>query len=131
MNDYLVTNTPLPNDSLKNGYITQVAGPGYDPEPNTMKWMFSKTKSSNVAALSSTNSNSQSIELHQTNHTLSWNDELVIDEVMIYNTFGVIALKKQSPTNKSIDISGLQSGVYLVKFNAKNLNLGTKKFIIK
>lgn len=131
MNDYLVTNTPLPNDSLKSGYITQVAGPGYDPEPNTMKWMFSKSKSANLAALSSTNSNSASIELHQTKHTLSWNDEAEIDEVLIFNTFGAITLKKQSPINKNIDISELQSGVYLVKFKGKNFNFGTKKIIIQ
>lgn len=130
MNDYLVTNTPLPNDSLKNGYITQVAGPGYDPEPNTMKWMFSKSKASTLAALSSTNANPTSIDLVQNGSTIIWTSEAKIDEVIIYNTLGTVQFKISNPSNNSIDISSLQRGMYVVKFNSKNLSIATRKIMI-
>jgi Phospholipase/Carboxylesterase len=130
MNDYFVTDTPLPNDSLKNGYITQVAGPGYDPEPNTMKWMFSKSKSPTLTAVSSVNNKSEEISINQTKSTLSWICDAKIDAVLVYNSIGTIQLKVSNPTNNSLDTSTLQRGMYLVKFISKNLNIETKKIMI-
>jgi Secretion system C-terminal sorting domain/Phospholipase/Carboxylesterase len=130
MNNYIVTNTPLPNDSLKHGYTTQVAGPGYDPEPNTIKWLFSKIKNPTLAALSSINNNETKTSINQTKSTLSWSCDEKIDEVLVYNTLGSIQFKISNPSNNSIDISILQHGMYLVKFNSKNQNIGTKKIMI-
>lgn len=42
MGNYSMADTPQPSGSLKNGQTTQSAGPGFDPEPNTLKWLFSK-----------------------------------------------------------------------------------------
>ena len=130
MNDYSVTDTPLPNDSLRHGYTTQVAGPGYDPEPNTMKWLFSKIKSPTLTALSSFNNNATEISINQINKTLNWNSEAKIDEVLVYNAIGTVQLKISNPSNNSINISTLQRGMYLLKFNSKNLCLVTKKIMI-
>lgn len=40
--NYSMTDTPQPSGSLRNGQTTQAAGPGFDPEPDTLKWLFSK-----------------------------------------------------------------------------------------
>jgi len=130
MNNYLVSDTPLPNDSLKNGYITQTAGSGFDPESDTMKWMFSKSNISNNTAATPTLNSSLSIVLNQTKNALSWFCDEKIVEVMVYNTLGFLQFKISNPNNNIIDISALQHGIYLIKFNSKNLSIATKKIII-
>jgi len=42
--DFPITSTPLPSGTLKNGHTTQASGPGFDPESNTLKWLFSKRR---------------------------------------------------------------------------------------
>lgn len=40
--NYPMADTPQPSGSLRNGQTTLAAGPGFDPEPDTLKWLFSK-----------------------------------------------------------------------------------------
>lgn len=130
--NYMMSNTPviIAADSLKNGYITQAAGPDFDPEPNTMKWMFSKSKNTNTA-LSSVNSDNlaKSIYFNSTNSTVSWSNNIIADRIVIYDVAGKVITQFSTTNTNYVNISLLESGMYILRFYNQNLLAFSEKVI--
>lgn len=125
MSDIPVINYPV--DSLKKGYITQAAGPDFDPEPNTMKWLFSKRKN-NSTAVSSVLANF--IFFNSTNFVLSWNNTTYVDKLVLYDIAGR-SIKEYSTKNlNSIHINSLSRGIYILRLYKDNEAIISKKIII-
>ena len=127
---YQMSDTPVinyPVDSLKKGYITQAAGPDFDPEPNTMKWMFSKTKN-NSTAVSSVLANS--IFFNSTNFVLSWNNTTYVDKLVVYDIAGK-SIKEYSTKNLNlIHLNSLSRGIYILRLYKDYEAIISKKIII-
>ena len=60
---------------------------------------------------------------------LNWNSYISVDEIKIYNLFGQIVSRINKPQSNSMNLSNLQSGVYLIEFLKENNRIFIKKII--
>lgn len=130
--DYVMSDIPIiiPSDSLKKGYITQTAGPDFDPEPNTMKWMFSKTKN-NISAIPSFNNDNLSrlISFNTSTSILSWSVKTNADRLLIYDIIGKVVKDFVTENKNSVSINTLNNGFYLIRLSKANQPLVSTKII--
>lgn len=112
---------------IKNGYKTEYGGSDSDPETDTLKWLFSKSKSGNLGN-PNFDLDSFTIYPNPTKGEINWNETPRIDEVMLCNANGKALLRIVKPNINSIDLSGLENGVYFLKMNSDNMTL-TKKIM--
>jgi hypothetical protein len=130
---YQMSDTPVinyPVDSLKKGYITQAAGPDFDPEPNTMKWMFSKINKYKTATPSIKNDNfASSISFNSATSILSWSNDTNADRIVIYDVIGKLVKEYSTGNNSSDSIKSLSKGLYLIRLYKENQLLISKKII--
>lgn len=120
----------VPADSLRKGYMTQAAGPDFDPEPNTMKWMFSKTNAASTSIHTIQNDNLiNSLFYNSSTSILSWCNDINADKIVIYDIAGKV-VKKFLTANKSyVSIHTLNNGLYLIRLFKENQALISKKII--
>ncbi|MEI7676622.1 MAG: T9SS type A sorting domain-containing protein, partial [Bacteroidales bacterium] len=111
MSDIPVVNYPL--DSLKKGYITQAAGLDFDPEPNTMKWMFSNRNNSNTLIQTPLNDN-VSFVYNRQNSSISWNDKSSITRINIQDISGRLVKDYHTENSNQLNINSLNKGVFIV-----------------
>jgi len=116
--------------TYRNGFKTELAGTDSDPEPNTMKWLFSKSKNANTA-ISSVNSDNlaKSIYFNTTNSTVSWSSTSTIDYLEVYDIAGMAIKEYSTKSVNSIDLSSLKSGMYVLRLYNQNLAAFSKKVI--
>jgi len=121
------TVTPLNANQFK----TEFAGPDSDPEPNTLKWMFSKSNSNNTSAIPTIkNENSEvSIYYNPANSEVSWSIGSNVDRVEVYSLSGTMLLKISQPGINSINLGKLHNGMYILKFYNHNRTLLAKKVV--
>lgn len=112
--------------TYRNGFKTELAGTNSDPEPDTLKWLFSKSRSN----LGSTafNGDSFSIYPNPTHALVNWSISSSIDEVIVCNVNGKTVLKVSNPSTNSVDLSSLKSGMYFLKIRENN-SVVTKKIV--
>ncbi len=104
--------------TYRNGFKTELAGTNSDPEPDTLKWLFSKSKA-NLRSVAF-NKDSFTIYPNPTNSVVNWNISSKIDEVVVIDSNGKMVLKIANPTSNSIDLSNLKSGIYFLKMRENN-----------
>lgn len=132
--NYIMSETPviMPADSLKKGYITQAAGTDFDPESNTMKWMFSKRSNNNTGIPKiQRKSIENSIHFDGCNSTLSWTIDLDFDHLSVYDVTGRFIHEFSIAGINSMDISSLKRGIYIVRFHPSDYPTISKKLCIK
>ncbi len=111
------TITPLNANQFK----TEFAGPDADPEPNTLKWLFSKSLDAVTSADKiNHNGNQAVIYPNPARSTVNLNITSPIDEIVVFNSYGIIQMKLMKPTGNSIDIIQLQNGIYLFRISFDN-----------
>lgn len=115
--------------TYRNGFKTELAGTNSDPEPDTLKWLFSKSKAGELG-ISNVNKDSFTIHPNPTQGEIYWNETPRIDEVILSNISGKTLLRIVKPSINSIDLSGLENGVYFFKMIGANIDL-TKKILKK
>lgn len=131
---YQMSDTPviIPTDSLKKGYITQAAGPGFDPEPNTLKWMFTKIKAGSTAIPNIQNDNlANSVFFNAANSVVRWNNYLNVERLVICDIAGKTIKEISTAKLNSVDISSLKSGMYLLRCFQKDKAVIVKKVVKK
>ena len=129
---YQMSDTPviIPTDSLKKGYITQAAGPDFDPEPNTMKWMFSKTKAAGTAVQSiQTDNIANSLSYNVSSSVISWNNSVNADRLVITDITGKTILEYLISNQLSIEICNLNRGIYFIRLYKDKLVVVSKKIL--
>lgn len=112
-------------------YKTEYAGPGSDPEPNTLDWLFSKKLGGNLNVGPFSKDKSElSVYPNPTHSVANWSCSSSFDEVVVINSNGKMAIKIVNPTTNSIDLSSLKSGLYFLKMRQNN-SVITKKIVKK
>ena len=116
--------TPLTASQFK----TEYAGTGSDPEPNTLKWLFSKT--SVALGVNGMNKDKQELNVYPnpTHSDVSWNNFSNADEIVVINSNGKMVLRVAKPVKNSIDLSSLKRGIYFLKIRENN-SVITKKIL--
>ena len=104
-----------------NQYKIEFAGPGADPEPNTLKWMFSKSLGAATSADKVKNNKAQPVIYpNPANSIVYLNTTTLIDEIVVYNLSGILQMKLVNPIGNRIDFSQLQNGIYLFRISLAN-----------
>lgn len=118
------TVTPLTASQFK----TEYAGTGSDLEPNTLKWLFSKT--SVALGVNGMNKDKQELNVYPnpTHSDVSWNNFSNADEIVVINSNGKMVLRVAKPVKNSIDLSSLKRGIYFLKIRENN-SVITKKIL--
>jgi hypothetical protein len=114
--------------TYRNGFKTELAGTDSDPEPDTLKWLFSKSKAN--LGTTAFNKDSFTIYPNPTNSVVNWSISSGIDDVVLIDSNGKTILKIANPTSNSIDLSSLKSGMYFMKMR-ENSSVITKKIVKK
>ncbi len=115
--------------TYRNGYKTENAGTDSDPEPDTLDWLFSKSKD-NIVTGSQTikiDSAGMSIYFDKTNAMVQWSSTSNIVKVEVYSLTGTKLMQISQQAINSIDLSSLNNGMYILHFYPQNQAAFTKK----
>ncbi len=86
-----------------------------------------------TAILSSINTLSNNPETvifpNPSNSYINWDNDILVDEIKIYNSVGQIVLHRNNPENNSLSVLNLQNGVYWIEFLKENSIIFLKKII--
>ena len=93
--------------------------------------MIEITKSSTLLSIQKNNNLLEVIYPNPTNSNVYWSNSIIIDEVFVYNLGGTVVMKIVKPATNNIDLSLLQSGMYLIKLYQKNKPIAIQKIIKK
>jgi hypothetical protein len=60
---------------------------------------------------------------------LYWDEKIVSDEIIVYNSKGQVVLNVNKPENNSFSLLNLEKGIYFVVFLKEKQRVLTKKII--
>ena len=113
---------------IKNGYKTESAGTNSDPETDTLKWLFSKSKAESLGIVDYTDA-PFTIYPNPTNSFVNWTNSTKMDQVVVNDSNGKQLLKLTQPTSNNIDLSAFTNGLYFINFYQNDKTVFTKKII--
>ena len=86
-----------------------------------------------ASALNSIDHNSDNSDTlifpNPTSSILHWNKDIIIDEIIVYNSKGQVVLNINKPENNSFSLINLEKGIYFIVFLNEKQRVITKKII--